>query len=245
MSTYDPSGPEPEEGDKPSFDKKPPQPGGTPEGAPSDPYGTPPPPANGSPYEQPGPGAYGGTYGGSPHDRPPPAQNPYAQGPGGQGPYGQGPYGQGAPSGGPVPGMPALGNWPNRILARLMDFVMVQIVGIILVLPFVSLSDRSGSASAFWLACLLWLVYDGLMLSRDGQTLGKKVMKVRVAMLLDGSTPTPSAAWTRSAVFIVPAVVCCAALWWVIDGVFGTFDKPYRQCIHDKAAKTVVVSTAP
>ncbi|MFF8773438.1 RDD family protein [Kitasatospora sp. NPDC015120] len=238
MSTYNPSGPEPEGGGKPSFGKQPPQSGGgTPEGTPSDPYGTPPsatPPPAGD-----GPGAYGGTYGGAPS-----GQNPYGRSPYDQPPPGYGPAGYGAPGGGPVPGMPPLGSWPNRILARLIDYLLVQVVALLLVLPFASLTDRSGSAGAFWLACALYLVYEGVMLGRDGQTLGKKAMKIRVAMLVDGNSPTQSAAWTRAAVFVLPAVLCCAGLWWLIDGLFGVFDKPYRQCIHDKAAKTVVVSTA-
>ncbi|MFD0273785.1 RDD family protein [Kitasatospora sp. NPDC127111] len=245
MSSYNPSGPEPEGGGQPSFDKQPPQPGGgTPEGAPSDPSGTPPPgstpPPSGSPYDR--PGAYGGDYGGTPGGSPY-GQSPYGQSPYDKPPPGYGPTGYGAPGTGPVPGMPPLGSWPNRILARLIDYVLVQAVALLVVLPFASLSDRSGSAGAFWLACALWLIYDGVMLSRDGQTLGKKAMKIRAAMLIDGNVPTQSAAWTRSAVFILPAVICCAALWWVIDGLFGVFDKPYRQCVHDKAAKTVVVTT--
>ncbi|MFE7563970.1 RDD family protein [Kitasatospora sp. NPDC057500] len=241
MSTYDPSGPEPEGGGKPSFGKQPPQSGGgTPEGTPSDPYGT---PSSANPPPDGGPGAYGGTYGGSPAG-PPHGQNPYGGSPYDQPPPGYGPAGHGTPGAGPVPGMPPLGSWPNRILARLIDYLLVQIVALLVVLPFASLSDRSGSATAFWLACLLYLVYEGVMLGRDGQTLGKKAMKIRVAMLVDGNSPTQSAAWTRAAVFVLPALICCAALWWLIDGLFGVFDRPYRQCIHDKAAKTVVVSTA-
>jgi uncharacterized RDD family membrane protein YckC len=81
------------------------------------------------------------------------------------------------------------------------------------------------------------------MLSRDGQTVGKKVMNIRVAMLADGSSPTNQAGWTRAAVYTVPAVLCCG-LWWLVNGMFGVFDRPYRQCIHDKAARTVVVSTS-
>ncbi|MGW4893402.1 RDD family protein [Kitasatospora sp. NPDC004240] len=240
MSTHDPSGPEPEGGGTPSFDKQPPrQGGGTPEGTPSDPYGNQPPP--GGPSDR--PGAYGGEYGGAPGGSPY-GQNPYGQSPYDQPPPGYGQPGHGQAGPGPVPGMPPLGSWPNRILARLIDYLLVQVVAILIVLPFASLTDRSGSAGSFWLACAIWLIYEGVMVSRDGQTLGKKAMKVRVAMLIDGSTPTPAASWTRSAVFILPAVVCCAGLWWLIDGLFGVFDKPYRQCVHDKAAKTVVVSTA-
>ncbi|GAA1383689.1 RDD family protein [Kitasatospora putterlickiae] len=241
MSTYDPSGPEPEGGGKPSFGKQPPQSGGgAPEGTPPDPYGTPP---SATPPPDGGPGAYGGTYGGAPGG-PPHGQNPYGGSPYDQPPPGYGPAGHGAPGGGPVPGMPPLGGWPNRILARLIDYLLVQVVALLVVLPFASLSERSGTAGAFWVACLLYLVYEGVMLGRDGQTFGKKAMKIRVAMLVDGNSPTQSAAWTRAAVFILPAVICCAGLWWLIDGLFGVFDKPYRQCVHDKAAKTVVVSTA-
>ncbi|MFE4971720.1 RDD family protein [Kitasatospora sp. NPDC056651] len=250
MSTHDPSGPQPEGGGKPSFDKQPPQPGGgTPEGEPSGP--TP----SGGPSE--GPGAYPGSYGGTPYGGPTPGGTPYGQEPYGQYPSGQPPYDKpppghgtgygpgayGTPGAGPVPGMPPIGTWPRRILARLIDYVLVQIVGVVIVGPFSDLSTRNGSTEAFWLGCLIYLLYEALMLSRDGQTLGKKAMKIRVAMLADGNKPTQSAAWTRAAVFILPAVLCCAALWWIIDGFFGVFDRPYRQCLHDKAAKTVVVTT--
>ncbi|MGW2374625.1 MULTISPECIES: RDD family protein [Kitasatospora] len=246
MSTHDPSGPQPEGGGQPSSDKRPPTPGGgTPEGEPprptpsEGPSGTP----GGTPSE--GPGAYRGNYGGpthgqTPHGQPPHGGQPYDQPPPG---YGTGPGMYGTPGGGPVPGMPPIGTWPKRIIARLIDYVLIQAVGVIVVGLFVDLGTRQGSTEAFWLGCAIYLVYEALMLSRDGQTLGKKAMKIRVAMLIDGNVPAQSAAWTRAAVYILPAVLCCAALWWIIDGLFGVFDSPYRQCIHDKAAKTVVVTT--
>ncbi|MFG3227032.1 RDD family protein [Kitasatospora sp. NPDC048194] len=240
MSTHDPSGPQPEGGGKPSFDKQPPNPGGgAPEGEPPGP--TPSDTPAGTPPE--GPGAYQGTYGGSGYGQDPYGRPPYDQPPHGQVPPGYGPGAYGTPGAGPVPGMPPIGTWPRRITARLIDYVLMQAVGVLVVGPFVDLGTREGSTGAFWLGCAIYLIYEGLMLSRDGQTLGKKAMKVRVAMLIDGNSPTQSAAWTRAAVYILPAVLCCAGLWWLIDGMFGVFDKPYRQCIHDKAAKTVVVTT--
>ncbi|MFF4921768.1 MULTISPECIES: RDD family protein [unclassified Kitasatospora] len=248
MSTHDPSGPQPEGGGTPSFDKQPPQPGGgTPEGEPPGPTPSHDPSGDSSGDRSGGPGAYQGTYGGSPYGEPTPGQNPYGQNPYDQPPPGHGTgYGPGAygtPGAGPVPGMPPIGTWPKRFLARLIDYLLMQAVGVIIVGPFTDLSTRNGSTEAFWLGCAIYLVYEALMLSRDGQTLGKKAMKIRVAMLVDGNKPTQSAAWTRAAVFILPAVLCCAALWWIVDGLFGVFDKPYRQCLHDKAAKTVVVTT--
>lgn len=250
MSTHDPSGPEPQGGGKPSFDKQPPQPGGgTPEGAPQGPTTSSPSGSDTGTGPGTGPGAYGGSYGGDPYGQDPYGQNPYGQDPYGrnhpfdQPPPGYGPSGHGMPGAGPVPGMPPLGTWPRRILARLIDYLLMQAIGAIIVAPFTDLGERNGSAGAFWVGALLYLVYEALMLSRDGQTLGKKAMKIRVAMLIDGNPPTQAAAWTRAAVFILPAVLCCAGLWWLVDGVWGVFDKPYRQCIHDKAAKTVVVTT--
>ncbi|MER7846765.1 RDD family protein [Kitasatospora sp. NPDC096077] len=246
MSTHDPSGPQPEGGGQPSFDKQPPTPGGgTPEGEPPHPTptGTPADAPSGTPAD--GPGAYQGNYGGTtpgqdPYGQPPHGGQPHDQPPPG---YGAGPGPYGTATGGPVPGMPPIGTWPKRILARLIDYVLMQAVGVIVVGPFVDLSTRQGTTEAFWLGCAIYLIYEALMLSRDGQTLGKKAMKIRVAMLVDGNPPTQSAAWTRAAVYILPAVLCCAALWWIVDGLFGVFDKPYRQCLHDKAAKTVVVTT--
>jgi len=221
MSTYDPSGTEPEEdGKPPSLDKQPPPA--------ASPYDTPP--------------GYGAQYGAPPGG----AGSPYGNTPPPDAPHGAAgsPYGTPGPGPGPVPGMPPLGSWPNRIVARLLDWVLVEVVATLVLLPFVNFGNQDGWVGSLWLGYVLYLVYDGLMLSRDGQTLGKKVMKVRVAMLIDGSSPTPGAAWTRAATFVVPALICCGGLWWPIDGLFGVFDKPYRQCIHDKAAKTVVVSTA-
>lgn len=237
-------------GGQPSFDKQSPQPGGgTPEDRPSDPNPPPaPPPADGpsdgtSGTPSDGPGAYGGTYGGPTGGQSPPGGSPYGQNSYDQPPPGYGPTGYGTPGAGPVPGMPPIGSWPRRILARLIDYLLVQAVAVIVVAPFADFGNRSGEVGAFWLGCGIYLLYEGLMLGRDGQTLGKKAMHVRVAMLIDGNKPTQGAAWTRAAVYILPAVICCAAFWWIIDGMFGVFDKPYRQCIHDKAAKTVVVTT--
>jgi uncharacterized RDD family membrane protein YckC len=140
--------------------------------------------------------------------------------------------------------MPPLGTWPNRIVAKVLDFLLAEIAAWLILLPVDNYGTNSGWIGPVWLGYGIFLVYEALMLSRDGQTLGKKLMKVRVAMLVDGSTPRSAAAWTRSATFVLPAAICCGGFWWPIDGLFGVFDKPYRQAIHDKAAKTVVVSTA-
>jgi uncharacterized RDD family membrane protein YckC len=50
----------------------------------------------------------------------------------------------------------------------------------------------------------------------------------------------------RAAVFALPGIlsaVCVGALFWLLNVLWCTWDQPYRQCLHDKAAKTVVVRT--
>jgi hypothetical protein len=42
----------------------------------------------------------------------------------------------------------------------------------------------------------------------------------------------------------VPALVCCYCIWWLVIVITVFTDKPYRQGLHDKAGKTVVVSAA-
>ncbi|RKR88935.1 putative RDD family membrane protein YckC [Micromonospora pisi] len=82
-------------------------------------------------------------------------------------------------------------------------------------------------------------VYHVEMMFRTGQTPGKRIMKIRVVPL------DPHAALTRGATVkrylvqfgagsLVPGLS-------YLDGLWQLWDKPYQQCLHDKAARTVVV----
>lgn len=89
-------------------------------------------------------------------------------------------------------------------------------------------------------SALAYFVYEGLMLTRRGQTLGKMALGIRVAMLESGAVPAGSAGWSRAFVYSVSAWICCL---WPVNVLWHLFDRPYRQCLHDKVAGTVVVST--
>ncbi|AXI77746.1 RDD family protein [Peterkaempfera bronchialis] len=202
-----------------------------------------------STHEPPGPGPE--QEGSAPppsFDKQPPPGDPYGTPPfeaAPPPPYDAGtPYGApgGGPGGGPVPGMPPLGGRVRRLLARIIDAVLVSAVCSLIVGWFVDWNSRSGEATLSLVFGLVYWVYESLMLSRDGQTVGKKITKVRVARLVDGNVPTPGEAWGRAAVYTLPSVLCCGA-WVVVDGGWCLFDQPYRQCVHDKAVRTVVVST--
>jgi uncharacterized RDD family membrane protein YckC len=79
----------------------------------------------------------------------------------------------------------------------------------------------------------VWILYEGALLSRNGQTLGKKIMKLKV-VTPEGNEITRGQAYGRAAIRQLISLFCA-----FIDyaPAFGQ-DK---TCIHDMAAKTRVV----
>ena len=82
-------------------------------------------------------------------------------------------------------------------------------------------------------------VYCVEMMFRSGQTLGKKALRLRVVPLDPRATLTRGAAAKRYSVAILAGSFI--PLLPLVDGLWQLWDKPYRQCLHDKAAGTVVV----
>jgi uncharacterized RDD family membrane protein YckC len=196
--------------------------------------------------------------GSSPYDAP---RDPYAGAPGGGGPYGGDPYGGdpygggGDPYGGypadPLAGMPPLADSGRRTLARVIDMVLVFVVVSLLawafgVAQYTVDADRIEFGKTFGrelVAAILYVAYDTVLTARTGQTLGKRWLGMRVADLDNGSTPSVQTSLVRALVLWVPFAFCCACLWTAVCGGWSYFDKPYKQGLHDKAAKTVVVAT--
>lgn len=250
MSTDQPRPGEPPEDDP--FRKKPQEPTPPPGGSP---YGSPP-PGSGTPPPPPG-GPYGGSGAGGGYPPPPP---PYGGAGGGPGdPYG-GSGGYGMPD--PLAGMPPLADTGKRLVARIIDWLIVGIPLWILSAVFSSgwytgapdEGEDMTDAAAGWYtgALLLWLLlgivayiaYDWYFTQKSGQTLGKKAMRLRVAMLNDGTVPPSKTALGRAATLWLPSLVpCCGGLWWIVVFISILVDKPYQQGLHDKAAKTVVVQS--
>ena len=208
------------------------------------------PPGEGPPGAGPyGGGPYGGPFGGTPEGGgPPPPGGPF-----GGGSFGGSPYGGGGPYGSPDPlaGMAPLAPSGKRVLARIIDMILVGIVVWLLSWAFGLTAvhiDRDRmqfgrEVGQSLLAAVLYTGYDTFLIARTGQTLGKRLFHLRVANLNDGATPTPQVCLARAAVLWLPFAFCCACIWTAIAGGWSFFDKPYKQGLHDKAAKTVVVST--
>ncbi|PTM91120.1 MULTISPECIES: RDD family protein [unclassified Streptomyces] len=216
-----------------------------------------PPPENDPLRKHPPPGQSSG----SPHDvpdggqQPPPGQEPppYSQPPpGGAGPHGaSNPYGGSSYPADPLAGMPPLAQSGKRTLARIIDLILVGIVVWLLTWPMgvheYSVDggniEYGKSFAQSVVGAVLYIAYDTFMISSSGQTLGKKWLNMRVANLNDGSTPSVQTSLARAAVLWIPFAFCCACIWTAICGGWSYFDRPYKQGLHDKAAKTVVVST--
>ncbi|MCB5167264.1 RDD family protein [Streptomyces bambusae] len=215
-----------------------------------------PPPASGSPYggagdggfPPPGSGSpYGGAGGGGGYPPPPP-------------PYGSDPYGGGYGAPDPLAGMPPLADFGKRLLARIIDALIIGIpLGLIQwgASPnrWTVETDQGEDATEVFTKAysgggLLWTLigivayvgYDWYFGKKTGQTLGKKLLGLRVAMLNDGSVPTSNAALSRAAVLWLPALLCCPCIWELVLIVTILSDKPYKQGLHDKTGKTVVVT---
>lgn len=91
-----------------------------------------------------------------------------------------------------------------------------------------------GLATLVWMGVLV--TYEGLMLSASGQTVGKKMLGIKVVTATGGDI-TRGQAWGRSAVRQAFGLVPCLG---IIDYLVAFGNE--RTCIHDVLPKTRVVN---
>jgi uncharacterized RDD family membrane protein YckC len=181
-----------------------------------------------------------------------PPQPPY----GGQPPYGtpapQAGYGQpAAPApGGYVPDQPGyymgrtLANWPQRVGAYLIDYLIAAIPAFLAVLLFSGTDPgETPSAGAGVVAFLLYLVSLGIwlynrsiLMGRTGQSWGKQVLNLRLVRMADGQPMGAGMCFLRDLLHILDALICYIGYLWPIWDA-------RRQCLFsDKIMNTVVLS---
>lgn len=156
---------------------------------------------------------------------------------------------------------PVLGSRGKRLVARIIDWVVLGVVSTVLTwgqsqrvnelsAQYQGSSDPMGlfSEPEFQGAMLvstlvplvLWVVYEGLLIRLRGATLGKMVMGLRVEPLRGGQV-----GWGQSIgrvlVWYLPNYVTCF-LWFVIDSLWCLWD-PRKQTLHDKIVRTVVLAS--
>lgn len=146
-------------------------------------------------------------------------------------------------------GSPIMAEWWQRLVARILDGVLFSVVATILTF---ALAAILGSAVlpglvAYVLAGAAYAGYDYLTQVATGQTLGKRLMGIRVTGL-GGQPMTPAQIRTRVLIYPglmallgVPVVNLAAGLFMAVTGAFIFTDQTAGQCLHDKLAGTIVV----
>jgi uncharacterized RDD family membrane protein YckC len=168
-----------------------------------------------------------------------------------------------APSGAP------LADFSDRLLAYLIDYVILVGISLVFTIPAIiyqfSVMDdwmnefaTPGSpppepgelfralAPLLWiylgifvLTMALYYVYRVELMFPTGQTVGKRVMKIRVVPVDPAATLTRGMAAKR---WLVDSVaVQFIPVLSLLDGLWQLWDQPFRQCLHDKMAQTTVV----
>ena len=90
--------------------------------------------------------------------------------------------------------------------------------------------------------CIISLAYDWIQHGLWGQTIGKRAVGIVVVSALDGSRLSVGLAGARAAVYALPSIVPILGwLFGLLNELFLTWDTN-RQCLHDKAAHSVVIS---
>lgn len=95
-------------------------------------------------------------------------------------------------------------------------------------------------AASYLLGMIFTFLYFGEYQYRQGgQTVGKRVMKIRVIPAAPDATLDRGHTTKRWGIqFVAAALVPFGNL---LDGLWQLWDKPLQQCLHDKVAATVVV----
>jgi uncharacterized RDD family membrane protein YckC len=161
-----------------------------------------------------------------------------------------------------------------RLLARLIDIFVVLLLNVVVngwfiaeyvreVSPFYrelwnrwQQGDVSGAGPAFsprarnlqivilLLAAALWFAYEVPAIANTGQTIGKRLLGIRVIRLDNPQRLGFSRSFRRWNTMGLPTL-----LWWCglgfllqfVDALFVAIDRPLHQALHDKSALTVVV----
>jgi uncharacterized RDD family membrane protein YckC len=121
-------------------------------------------------------------------------------------------------------------SWIQRVGAYLIDFAPPVIVALIFVRISVAIF------MIVWLAGLGWTIYNRwFQAGTTGQSLGKKVLNMRLVSEETGQPIGPLMAFVRDICHFVDGIICD------IGYLFPLWDAK-RQTIADKIVKTVVVT---
>lgn len=95
------------------------------------------------------------------------------------------------------------------------------------------------------IATALWFAYEVPATAWRGQTLGKRLFEIKVVRY-DGNPLGFGLSFARWFIMALPNLALgCLFPLQVVDALWCTWDRPLRQCLHDKRARGVVVQLGP
>ncbi|MFF7162615.1 RDD family protein [Streptomyces sp. NPDC008086] len=150
----------------------------------------------------------------------------------------------------------------KRLAARLLDTVVLAAVTAVAAVPLgtkaldhvngkIDAAKLSGETVTVWLLdgttsvylgiilavlLLFGVAYEVLPTAKWGRTLGKKLLGLEVRDIEAHEPPEFGAALKRWLVYSIPGLLVVG----VVGVLWCVFDRPWRQCWHDKAARTFV-----
>ena len=129
----------------------------------------------------------------------------------------------------------------QRILARLLD-------GLILLVPLVVLAWTLGRVGSL-VGLLVTAAYEINYIARDGQTIGKRVLGVRVVDAATGATPTTAQATKRWAMlgglgWVLSVFIPLLGIVYDIAVLVLVVRPPLHQGPHDLVGGTIVTRVA-
>ncbi|MBO4208836.1 RDD family protein [Micromonospora echinofusca] len=107
--------------------------------------------------------------------------------------------------------------------------------------------DQAGGlqVAILLIATALWFAYEVPSTANRGQTLGKRILGIKVVTLGEDPAVGFGRSFRRWNTLGLPTLLwyCCGLglVLQLIDAVSPLFDRPLRQALHDKRAQTVVV----
>ncbi|WP_025272856.1 RDD family protein [Haloglycomyces albus] len=156
----------------------------------------------------------------------------------------------------------------SRLGARLVDIACVAFLSLVVNFYFLyqlyqelrPSIDQAMAGTPFWeidtpddpgltmtiilLTVGVWFAYEVPTTLNNGQTLGKRIFKIKVVSLAPNDP-----GWGRNIIrwmYTALPLVCFpwGAFVWLIDGIWCLSDRPFRQCLHDKSPGTIVVDAS-
>ena len=134
----------------------------------------------------------------------------------------------------------------QRIGARLLDGLIIGVPLTVLVFAASDVSeDRKTISTPLWVqlvAAAISALYEIVLIRTRGQTVGKRVVGIKVVRSTDGALPDWTASVVRYVLPVVPVVIPVPGLFLLSLVIYlVAIAHPLRQGWHDRAAGTIVV----